>query len=1125
MTFREWVRKMAWLLTCPGTIGFLLLFFGSGVLRMRRDASLFVPSLVRRLITRKPSANGALRKKLTVPVFMEALEARQMLSAAIQNPIADLNVTAGTTTRTVSLANLFKDDAINGTVVEFIFTNVNTLPTKVNVELFDAVTVETVKNFLKYVTANRFDATFIHRSVQNFVVQGGGFKTTFANVETYDPVINEAYYSNRRGTIAMAKSPGNPNSATSQWFFNVGDNGGSSPDGLDYQNGGFTVFGRVLGNGMATIDKINQVPTFNAGGAYANLPLANYTFPNAIQQNNLVGVQDISIRKEVQPSQAVSSNTGLVTTSFDANGNLKLDFVAGASGVANITITGTSADGSTTTDTFSVSVLASGASPTANSGTVNIDFARPTNITEKLFGLTSGAVRNTLTILSQPTNGSLILNPATQQVTYVPNAGYLGNDSFTYTVRNSAGFLSSTGTVTLSNAPVVTLGPGATDLHEVIFTNAAGKQFNIKYQSGAMAQIKFTGSPTGLTVYENNVAVLQGTNLGVEFLGVLDATATTAVSSSAPGTVSATLGANGATLGLSSGVFGAATISVTATTSTGSQTGQYVVTVINDIAPVVNNATITAEFNRTKNITDQMFALMSDSDGTINKSTFRVVRQPIKGKLFFDAKTQQIVYLPAQGFSGTESFTYTVLDDKNVVSNLGTISFTVEKAITLSSEPGGIRQIVFTENDNTRVTVTLSGPGSVKMTFGGTLNSFSISGQIGSLAGSTIAITAMAITGTDSTSAVTISTQGGTTAGTAVTGVTVAQDLGTFWAPTTNIGASGFIASAGADIGTLRVSDILTDADVTLPGANAGMVVIARNVGTNVDMNINSQANYVKTRSWLGGNLNALGLSAFYVTGFPTGTAAVAASGMRLTTGTAAQTTRWVLYGSGLSATGGANLAGAVNQFAILGNTLAGSVIAIGGDVNKFLITGNLLGTLTISGDVPTLKILGNTTSAQMNLNTAGTILVGGSVTDSTIKATTSIQAFFASQMVNSSLLVSVSTVDPTDKLPTSSEGFTGQLGFLGFVGLSSGATAGSFQDSRIAAKTIDEIRLGNVKSNNAGEGFGVAGKVFTGDIRLTILEDGKSATIDTPDNQADANAQILAQSITKRDLILRVTI
>ena len=50
----------------------------------------------------------------------------------------------------------------------------------VDLRLFDQVAPLTVSNFLKYVNNNTvnggsYDNSFIHRSVTNFVVQGGGF--------------------------------------------------------------------------------------------------------------------------------------------------------------------------------------------------------------------------------------------------------------------------------------------------------------------------------------------------------------------------------------------------------------------------------------------------------------------------------------------------------------------------------------------------------------------------------------------------------------------------------------------------------------------------------------------------------------------------------------------------------------------------------------------------------------------------------------------------------------------------------------------------------------------------------------------------------------------------------------
>jgi len=69
-------------------------------------------------------------------------------------------------------------------------------------------------------------------------------------------IMNEfsADRSNLRGTVAMAKLGGDPDSATSQFFFNLDDNS----ENLDNQNGGFTVFAEVV-EGLDVVDAISEV--------------------------------------------------------------------------------------------------------------------------------------------------------------------------------------------------------------------------------------------------------------------------------------------------------------------------------------------------------------------------------------------------------------------------------------------------------------------------------------------------------------------------------------------------------------------------------------------------------------------------------------------------------------------------------------------------------------------------------------------------------------------------------------------------------------------------------------------------------------------------------------------------
>ncbi|HEY7773645.1 MAG TPA: peptidylprolyl isomerase [Marinagarivorans sp.] len=190
------------------------------------------------------------------------------------------------------LATLFAAGLSTSAVVSHATTvQFQTSLGEIEVVLFDQATPVTVANFLDYVTSGAYQDTIVHRSIPNFVVQGGGFtladEVTLKEIPKNDSVINEPYYSNVAGTIAMAKLGGQPDSATSQWFFNVRDNSSA----LDYQNDGFTVFGQVTGEGMAVVNAINAVKT------YSSIPLQDYTDSdeNMPTEDNFIWVYGVTI--------------------------------------------------------------------------------------------------------------------------------------------------------------------------------------------------------------------------------------------------------------------------------------------------------------------------------------------------------------------------------------------------------------------------------------------------------------------------------------------------------------------------------------------------------------------------------------------------------------------------------------------------------------------------------------------------------------------------------------------------------------------------------------------------------------------------------------------------------------
>ena len=166
----------------------------------------------------------------------------------------------------------------------------------IELELFDAVAPLTVANFLGYADSAAFDQSFIHRSVPAFVIQGGGFKIVADQIvlvaASPPSVLNEPGLSNVRGTVAMAKVAGQPNSATTQWFINVVNN-----TALDTDNGGFTVFAEVI-SGMSVVDAINALIRVNLGSPLNELPVNGWTPGNPLLVSHFVFLSDVSRQTE-----------------------------------------------------------------------------------------------------------------------------------------------------------------------------------------------------------------------------------------------------------------------------------------------------------------------------------------------------------------------------------------------------------------------------------------------------------------------------------------------------------------------------------------------------------------------------------------------------------------------------------------------------------------------------------------------------------------------------------------------------------------------------------------------------------------------------------------------------------
>ena len=300
------------------------------------------------------------------------LSGSSLLPAApvVSAQIADQSVYDATPALEIDLNTKFSDPTLPANTVRL-----TTVLGIIDVTLYDQQTPITVDNFLHYIDSGAYIPNdpnfpvpapiFFHRAVPGFVIQSGGYISAQdptdppvvlpGPVVTFSPIPNEARpdLHNVRGTIAMAKLPDQPDSATSQWFINLFDNSGP-PNNLDTVNGGFTVFGTISAEGMTTADAIVALPNYDASGLYgladfATLPLIDY-MSDYPRLKNLATITAIT-RPLV--FSAISDDPAIASASVISNGL----FVQGKSaGSANITVTATDANGATASQSFDITV-------------------------------------------------------------------------------------------------------------------------------------------------------------------------------------------------------------------------------------------------------------------------------------------------------------------------------------------------------------------------------------------------------------------------------------------------------------------------------------------------------------------------------------------------------------------------------------------------------------------------------------------------------------------------------------------------------------------------------------------------------------------------------------------------
>jgi hypothetical protein len=254
-------------------------------------------------------------------------------------------------------------------------------------------------------------------------------------------------------------------------------------------------------------------------------------------------------------------------------------------------------------------------------------------------GLEPSSVR----LATEPANGTATVDKTTGAITYTANANFAGSDTFSYSVRDSAGNLYTANLTVRVNRPVA-----ADDWVDTDGTN-----------------------PVSINVLANDTD--PDGNQHIQYPGSV-----TQISNPAHGTVTLDPSTNTFTY-TASGTF------------TGTDTFQYIVT--DDAGAASLPATVSVRVNRpvatndaatahgTEPVTINVLANDSDPDGNqhINyPGSVTQLSSPQHGTVSFNAATNSFTYTAFPGFSGMDSFQYFVTDDAGAASMPATVSINVE---------------------------------------------------------------------------------------------------------------------------------------------------------------------------------------------------------------------------------------------------------------------------------------------------------------------------------------------------------------------------------------------------------------------------------------------------------------
>lgn len=264
-------------------------------------------------------------------------------------------------------------------------------------------------------------------------------------------------------------------------------------------------------------------------------------------------------------------------------------------------------------------------------------------------------VPSTLIITSQTQGATIVKNPTTGVITYTPPPGFIGKDTFFYTVTDEEGAVSNIAKVEV----------------DVISVKPTGLPDNSTTTINTPVTISvLTNDPskTDVTVIPDSSPVQGGT-----------------VVINTDNTIRYTP---------PNGFTGNVSFTYRLRNGDGLVSDPITVTVYIQRPPVANNDNATTLMDQSVSI--DLPANDTDPDGTVNKSTVVIKTPPANGSLGRPDAQGNIVYTPNFGYVGIDVFTYTIKDDKDAESAPATVTISISSVpkIGLSKALTSIRNSV-----------------------------------------------------------------------------------------------------------------------------------------------------------------------------------------------------------------------------------------------------------------------------------------------------------------------------------------------------------------------------------------------------------------------------------------------